>query len=443
MSEGTKDLIDRYTEIVMEYVDAPKIFIEASACWLVSSLLGRFFKCPWLPPLSRRPDLWFLLESIPGATRRSTIQFLAKYVYRNAYLRYLTEWERTNKDEAKAIVEQSIIEEGTPEGIMDHIEASNLDAYVIMSSEFGGVLKRAQNREYMSGVLSLFSKMFYGEGGSMYLSQRGGKAGMRRLPEGLYVTMLAGMQELKEYITREAIRQGFLRRVIICHVDTRKHDRWLPPIREEYELVLKSLDQLAEELKNRMIELSKVRKEREERGLEPKGFIPVYFFPQVESKIIAFSYELDMAVRKDPNDINIYKQSLWEHLAKLAIVRAISRGKLDEIRKGDLVVNVREEDYVKARAFLDEVMKAIDEVILSLGEREKAVPTVETALDKIKRLLAEAGGEMERQHLLRKMKISAKEFDEYISTLVQRGEVTWSYGPSTGGRRPIIYKLVE
>lgn len=204
----SENFIDRYTKDIADYTDAPDVFIRASAYFLTSSLLGRYFRCPYLP-LIAKPNVWFIISSIPGAMRRSTIQNLANYVYRKTYEKYLVEFEETSPEEAKEKVEGSLIEEGTVEGILDHINQTKLKEYCIVSLEFGSVLKRMSVRDYELGVSSIFSKMYYGEGGSMYLSQRGGKAGVRRLPEGLYVTMLAGMQEPKQYLTPDMIKQDF------------------------------------------------------------------------------------------------------------------------------------------------------------------------------------------------------------------------------------------
>jgi len=157
------NIINEYTKLVMKTCDAPEIFIRASAYYIVSATLGEFFINRLVPKGSRRPNVWIVLSSIPGRTRRSTVQ-------REAY------------DTFKAVVgkenaKQMVIESGTPEGIMDAIEEEPDSPYTIQSTEWGtvmGDMKRSDH--YSHGVSSLLSKLYYGEGGRQSLSQRGGKA---------------------------------------------------------------------------------------------------------------------------------------------------------------------------------------------------------------------------------------------------------------------------
>jgi hypothetical protein len=431
------NFIDRYVEVVERHVDAPEIFIRASAYWVISALLGRYFRCPQLPHLSARPNLWFVLSSIPGAMRRSTVQSLAEHVYRRAYIGYLVEHERMERRKAEAIVDDSLIEEGTPEGIIDHIEATQLDSYAIVSTEFGAVLKRALTREYELGVLSLFAKLYYGEGGSMCLSRRGERAGVRRLRRGLFVTMLAGMQEAREYVTPNVITQGLLRRLILCYIDPRSHDRWLPPIGPEREWMMSELEHLAHEIKERMISLAKVC--GQSVGATP--LINTFLTPSVKEKVVEYAKELDMAVRKDPNDINIYKQSLWEHLAKLAIVHAIAKGRLDNIGN-ELILNVREEDLVEACNVLNEAVKNVEAVVSSLGEREEPIKTSKALIERVYQAIVRAGPEgIRRTRLYRQFAdvgLKSRELDEIIVTLMNAGRVKTRV-EETGGRPAVVY----
>jgi DNA-binding Xre family transcriptional regulator len=444
-----EDFIKHYTETVSKFLDAPLVFIEASAYWIVSSLLGRFFKCLLLPPLSARPNLWFALSSIPGALRRSTVQEYAKRVYRKAYIQYLKEYKNMDEAKARETVINSLIEEGTPEGIIDHIESSNLETYAIVSSEFGSVLKRSRERDYEAGVLSLLSKMYYGEGGLMHLSQRGGRPGKRELREGLYVTMLAGMQEPKHYITPDMIRQGLMRRIIICFVDSGEHERWIPPIDLDRRMAEDKLDELAQEIKNMMVEYSKICEENLKMFQSP--LIDVFLLPPVKEEINDYERKLDLTVRVNPNDVNIYKQSLWEHLTKLAIVHAISRGELTKLAEGE-VMNVRLEDLREAKRFLEETVKHIDEVISSLGEREEPIKTVKTLADRVYNIIASggekgtSGGEkgMKRSEAYRRLggNISRRDFDEAIEVLLETERIR-EEKQSTGGRKAVIYYVVR
>jgi hypothetical protein len=429
-----ENFIEAYTETVAEQIDAPIVFIKASAYWLVSSLLGRFFQCKWFPLLGR-PNEWFLLSSMPGRTRRSTIQELAEDVYRGAYTDFLMKHEDVSQETASNIVDDSLVEESTPEGILDHIIDCKLNAYSILSGEFGAVLKRMTMRDYEAGMLSLLSKMYYGEGGSMYLSRRGGKVGVRRLPRGLYVTMLAGMQEPKYYITPDMIRQGLLRRIVLCYVE--RSDRWMPPLKEKYEDLRKILkEKFAPEFAEKMVELSEIADECKDRKIE------IRFIPRVIDSINDYAKKLDADLDREPTNVNIYRQSLWEHLAKLSMLNAIARGRVDLVA-GENVVNVTEDDYSKADAFLQEAVKNSDKAILSIAEREQPIRTAEQPLDRVYRIIASAGsGGISRSELHRKTNMISKDLDEILYTLRESGKVKWEVR-KTGGRDSLWYVAVE
>ncbi len=64
------DLLDDYLNIISEFTDAPDIFLQSCAFHMISTTLGQFFEI--YDSHIRRPNLWFILSSIPGRTRSST-----------------------------------------------------------------------------------------------------------------------------------------------------------------------------------------------------------------------------------------------------------------------------------------------------------------------------------------------------------------------------------
>ena len=288
---------------VKEIVDAPEIMIKATGYYLQSSTLGEFFINPSMPIGAQKPNLWFVLSSIPARMRRSTVQRIT----------YDSVKHIIGKEEA----ENMIIEEGSPEGIMDAVSALTGTSCTIQSTEFGAVLMKAKSGSgYEFGTLSLLSKLYYGEGGKQSLSQRGGKDGSRILPEGLYVTMLTGLQEPKNYFTTSMLDQGLLRRLLVVYVP--KNTRWQPPInqiRAKFDL-----SDIEDEL----------RKRREYLNGKKVYFM---FDTDAEKKVNNFSKKCDKAIDNNKLDyLTLYKASMWEHLAKLSTVNAINRWKYLRMR---------------------------------------------------------------------------------------------------------------
>lgn len=86
----TSDIIEKFYEIVKPYCDAPDSFILGGGYYLVSDLLGRFFRCSQMPFGSEggRPNFWYLMSSIPGRMRRSSVQRYVGTVLRHASMYY-------------------------------------------------------------------------------------------------------------------------------------------------------------------------------------------------------------------------------------------------------------------------------------------------------------------------------------------------------------------
>jgi hypothetical protein len=77
------DAFEEYNSRVSEYTDAPEVFIQGSFYYLVSATQGEFYQNPMTPPGAQRPNEFIMFSSIPGRTRRSTVQRLAYKMYKD------------------------------------------------------------------------------------------------------------------------------------------------------------------------------------------------------------------------------------------------------------------------------------------------------------------------------------------------------------------------
>ena len=439
------DILEEYENLVKRHLDAPEVFIKASAYHLVSSLMGRFFRCPHIPGhpgLGCRPNTWFIISSIPGRTRRSTVANYATSVYKRSLSTFFQETipEWANAHEANKKVLDSIIEEGTPEGITDHINISELDAYTIMSSEFGAVLTRINTKDSEVGVSSLLSKLYYGEGGSMMLSQRtktGKEFGKRYIPEGLYVTMFAGMQEPHYYLSPIMIRQGLLRRIMLVYADPSDIERWLPPIQTARGSVYEELFTPVTHIVEKMKEYKDYSQENNPQ------YIDTSFHPSAERFINRYSKENDDKLKEEVNNFNIYMQGYWEHLTKISMLHAISRDAVRELPGGmgtQLVVS--KQDCEKAQEFLDRATKYSRDIISNLSRVDVPIQSAQAPLERVFSVISEAGSTgIQRKDLYRKTNMTARGLQEILNTLLLQERIQKDTLQSTGGRCPTIYKV--
>lgn len=112
-------LIAKYLNIVEPHTDAPRVFLEAGAYSIISSLLGRFFTLKdWK---ANKLNTMIILSSIPCRMRRSSALNYVNNVIYNASIGYYWLHDGNDKTEAQRRFLLSSIEEGSPEGLCDKI----------------------------------------------------------------------------------------------------------------------------------------------------------------------------------------------------------------------------------------------------------------------------------------------------------------------------------
>lgn len=410
------DIMEEYTQKLLKYTDAPEVFIRGAAYYLVSATLGEFFRNRLVPFGCQRPNIWIVLSSIPGRTRRSTVQ-------RVTY--------NTFKEVVGEGAEGMIIEDGTPEGIMDTIQEFPSDSYTIQSTEFGAILRKMKRRDHAIGISSLLSKLYYGEGGKQVLSQRGGKSGIRILPPGLFVTMFAGLQEPQHYFTPEMLYQGLLRRILVIYV--KKSVRWMPPIDDIREFF--SCEEIVSALRERRGDLEEYCKEH--------GEVHVVLYAEAEKMINDYAEQYDRDLDERGDDLSLYRQSLWEHLLKLATFNAMM-GCEDTTAKNERILSVTLENVKKAKNFLTTISEGMEHVIDSLGSQEETVRTSLGIMRKILRRISDYEDGVSLNDLAKRFPgIKRKKFNEYLDTLCMQNQIRREIVPSgsSGGRPKKMIRL--
>lgn len=436
-----ESFITRYVNVISDFYDIPKIFIQASGYHLVSALLGRFFYCPSIPGPAR-PNLWFILSSVPGRMRRSTLQDIDSRIYKGVLSKF---WEETKPPKlfpeytgrVDELVSDTIIEEGSAEGIMDHLSDiyKKLDCFDIEGSEFGAIFQKMSGNSYEAGVPSLLSKLYSGEGGTMLLSKRSGLK-KRYLPPRLFVTMLVGLQEPEYYITPIMIRQGLMRRVVLINVD--KATSYKPLIDDRRFAAAPAINRFIEELTTKMIEFDKIHTTVCASGDE---HILCNLHPTVQDKINEFSRKLDEAVDKEPTNLNIVKQTFGLHLSNLTIIEGILEGTFDS---GTRTLSITESHLDPAYKFLIEATSNYESIIPSLGRKKESIVSYEAPLEMLYEIIATAGPSgISQSELYSKTKMTEEVLKPLLEALVLAGRIHSELGPSSGGRPPVIWKAIR
>lgn len=430
------NIIDEFVKVTKDKTDAPIEFIYATAYHLVSNMLGRYFFCPTLPPFNKRPNLWFLLSSIAGAFRRSTILGQEKLVY--------SEVLQSIKEPYENILESQIAE-GSVEGVADQIYSASskgINTFAIKNPEFGGTLKRMQKEKYMSGVQNFYCALYSGEGYAFSLSRR--QAYFKRIiPDGLYVTMLASMQDPDQYLARPQIRQGLLRRIQIIYAT--ESDRWLPFSTERYD-EKKDYGLIINEISSRMPLFKEIITTSPiVDHFKTARFIPMIPVSDVDDKWNEVARQIDNDARSNPSDYNIYKQAYIEANAKLSLVYAIAdidTAYVNEARKSDPEFNVpiQMKHYLQSKKFLDTYSGKMKKVIDELPEFETKIRTYKNATEQAYSAIFEAGVDgITTTRFSKRFQYWGSTKTQILSSLLESGRVFQRIKPSTGGRKAIVY----
>lgn len=397
-----ENLVVEFSQIIQKYYDVPREYADAAGVAISSACFGPFFKSQWVP--EGECNVYFVLSSLPGFTRRSTVQKIfdkvVKAVYRHD-IKKIEEKRQTDEEDDKKLsgsafkkkvrraVEDFFIETGNAEGITDNVQAIYENGYrymfvVFNSKEFGNVLKKIFDKSsWEKGTAVVISKMFYGEGGRVNLSRRGGKAGCRYLPEGMYAVLFVGMQEMKMYMSEEAVEQGTGRRILVIHHKPHSEadiERYKDYINESREGAAKDIDEFIEKvIKRREYLRSCLQYNRKLAKRYSWKHIPqtidVLLHGNVEKTINDLSREMFIRFVKNPTIENCVRQSDHEHLLRTAMCIEIAKNKdlrrlSEDISLNQFIGLVTEDSCGWARNFLDKVIESTKGQYDDLGSDE-------------------------------------------------------------------------
>ena len=382
------NLIEEYASALSKYTDAPLLFVKASAYYLISTLCGAHVRCTWIPGRSGvMANEWFLISGLPLITRKSTVLTEITHIFEDVYrevlrratgdvlgydediLHTLTSAEESNTRESAEdiILKNMIMEVGTPEGIVDRITKKHtvtFNRFTMVSSEWGGIIEQMKKKDYMAGYRSLLSKLYYGERYSMDRSSSSEKNKealvVRQLPANYYVTALVGMQEPYLYFEPEDLIQGLLRRFVIIHCTPEEkefHLPWLDPARADKR---RAIDKLRAAM---------IKRSTAYFSSDPNRRIEAIPTPEVYDAVNDLSKGAEKELKRDPSTTNLYKQSKFEHVFKLAMLNAIASS--DPIER---VIGISQSPYImvnydhfsSALSYYDEILQKSELVIASI-----------------------------------------------------------------------------
>ncbi len=426
------DIERSFMNIVTEITDAPETYLWFSLMHIASSCLGKYIICPlYMRPSSNpwRPNVWIILSGIPGIMRKSTVIDIDLHVITHAlYEYYKARMPRASEETIHKIIQNIFIETGSPEGLAEHISEAqkDLDMFIIVSTEYGGVFQQMTKRDYMIGYASLLSKLWSGE----QHIWRGAKKD-RYIRSGLFVTAILGMQKPWLYLNTYLFQQGLMRRVFIIYAEPDDKSRWLPPLNLRKSVLMDELTSISHELAELM------------NAYENISPVKALFEPGVLDKINEFARKSEQEVINNPESIwALYSQNLWDHLVRFSICLASLRRRPERTTTFGYVLKVKEEDVRDAMRWIERTLPKTKKALtlVSTPVVKATITTAEGPLDFIHTLISENGRNgITASELLRKSKMIKDELKRYIINLIEENRIVAVVHKGRRGRPSLMF----
>lgn len=454
------DTIIDVVKTLEKYIDAPTSFLIGGAYWLNSALLGQFYRCEDIP--SGMPNVWYVMASIPGRCRRSSVMGAYVTIYRKVMKKYLEvtgitdkfnqimrekfealpeKEQKKKKNKPKYIshmmyIENTRLEEGTPEGIMDAIQFAyenyQIESFHFTNPEFGGTLSQMGAKGTPYGISRIMSMLWSAEPGKVNLSMRSDKGSVRYIPEGLFITLFAGMQEPWTYVDKRSIKQGLMRRAPVDYVLA--HEGYLPLIGYNRRLYKAAIDAIADKLTEKMLQI------REYKMEWAYDYLYANFDQNVWELVNKYDELWNRKVDQHGTLVNIMLQSKGVHLSKYALVRALARGTFQD--DGQIFATAK--DVEESKNFLEAITTNYDIWVANIGLEDRKMQRLE-GYDRMIEILDVTTDFISKHELNIKMgsAVLADDVRKWYQTGRARGEMRSVKVIKPNAKRAPIYVFLE
>jgi hypothetical protein len=184
--------IDRYRNWGSSVTDAPSQYHTLNAVVILSTIM-----CPYTSLKTSygeiRPNIWTMILAGTTVTRKSTTMDMAKAVLNDIGIDYLMGTD------------------GSPEGILGEMQDRDGTVSMFHRDEITGWIEQASKKDYMSGLLESFTRMYDGQEESRVL-----RSGKMTVKKPRLVILSGGIKtRMTELITMDHIRSGFIPRFIM------------------------------------------------------------------------------------------------------------------------------------------------------------------------------------------------------------------------------------
>lgn len=207
VSDLPQTFIDRYADWASTLTDAPVQYHRATGVSILSTVMTPYISLPTSFG-TFIPNIWIMVLAGTTMTRKSTSLDIARRLMDDVIEDYM------------------LATDGSPEGLLTEMGFRDGKISVFHRDEVTGFMEAAGNREYMSGLLQSFTRLYDGQPETRILRRE--KIEIKKP----YLIFMAGgiKSQMEEIVGIEHVRSGFLPRFIfVTGSTTREQVRPIGP----------------------------------------------------------------------------------------------------------------------------------------------------------------------------------------------------------------------
>ena len=392
--------VDRYTAWASKQTDAPVQYHVVNAIAALSTIM-----CPYVVLETSfgviKPNIWTMILAGTTVTRKSTSMDMALRMLHDVHPDFLMGTE------------------GSPEGILSELSHRDGKVAVFHRDEITGWIESAIKRDYLSGLLETFTRLYDGKPEKRVLRKESSEVHDPNL-----VIVSGGIKnKMQEIITMEHIRSGFLPRfIMVTGTTTVDEQRPIGPPSKEAQLGRDPRELIVEELYKVVCHYTAQPSDEkvEINGIVKlaKGHATNYVLTASDEtwhRIQLLKYDALKFGERSTNP-EIYMplyDRLTNSIIKVAMLLAGARQ--------SLVIELS--DICKAIYYADKWLQTVTEFAQAL----EVIPEMdkwERKMDRIFQFIKKKHPEsVSRSEVMRQFRVKATEVNDMEKTLVARGQI--------------------
>lgn len=404
-SQDDITFVERYIEWAKQLGDAAPQYHQAGAFIALSSVLSGAVRLPTSFGVIQ-PNLWFMILADTTLTRKTTAMDIAMDLI------------------AEIDSDAVLATDGSIEGLMTSLQTRPRRPSVFLRDEFTGLLEMIVKRDYYAGMPELFTKLYDGK-----MQKRVLRKETIEIKDPVLIVFAGGIKNrMTQLLKVEHVSSGFMPRFVFitAESDVSKLRPLGPPTHQS--------QGNREAIKNELTDmLSHYATPQEISILDGavKTTRPKEFTAQLTedawvryNRIEAAMLEAGIASAR-PEIMTPTFDRLSKSILKASVLIAASR----KLSEGD--IEVTEADITKAAYYGEAWRACVIDVMDSVGKGQ-----TERQLELLLGAIRKRGDQgVERSFLMRSYHLSAREIEDALTTLEQRGVITRQRIQGTKGER--------